>query len=174
MTFGRTVPYQAYLLPQSRQWPFQKCGAINRWFFKPQRWLGKLWGLIWLHRLGLLHWPYCQSWLGLKWLPLCFFEIETNSEYRELGLRSHLDFFESTESPESPYQYQLPTWRLPRPILVFCHRCLRAFVWIMAFSVIIVTNNLAGVAAVGTVSLFFTVIGIGGIAPVAGVETFQG
>ena len=44
----------------------------------------------------------------------------------------------------------------------------------MAFFVIIVTDNLAGVAAFGAVPLLFTVVGVGGIDPSSRCEAFSG
>ena len=44
----------------------------------------------------------------------------------------------------------------------------------MAFFVIIVTDNLAGVAAVKPVPLFLTVVGVGGIEPSGRYEAFSG
>ena len=52
---------------------------------------------------------------------------------------------------------------LLRPILVFYLRWLRAFAQIMAFFITIITDNFAGVAAVGAVFFLFTVVGVGGI-----------
>ena len=65
-------------------------------------------------------------------------------------------------------------WRLSWLILVFCYRWLKAFIQIMAFFVTIITNNLAGAAAVGAVLLFLTVIGIGAINSSGQCRAFSG
>ena len=53
--------------------------------------------------------------------------------------------------------------KLPKLILVFCFLWFRAFAQIIAFFVTIVTDDLAGVAAIRALFLFFTVVGLSGI-----------